>query len=491
MLKKLLSQTVIYGAGHILAKLLNVLMTPLLTDISGLETSDYGAFSEFYAYVSFINVVLIFGMETTFFRFVQDSKEPQKLYSQAFLWVMGMASVFLLVMLPSSDGIAAYMGNEGKGPWLMLLSGVIFLDVMAAMPLARLRHQEKAGRYALILIINVVITLALNFIFLIVLDWTDLTWVFVANLVASGVKFLLASWGNLPSHGKPDTKILRPMLGYAFFIMIAGFAGIMNETLDRALLPRLWPEGGLWNGRPLSGIEMNGIYAANYKVAMLIQLAIQAFRYAAEPFFFKQSTRKDSPETFARVFHFFLIAALMGFLVIGSFTRELVTFKWFGLFTFIGEAYWEGLSVVPILLMAYVFAGAYLNLSIWFKITKQVRFAILFTGAGALVTILGNVLFIPEHGYLASAWSTLACYVLMCGLVYLVGQRYYPVPYRLGRVSLYLALYLGLYLVNRSIGPAAGYWLAFLLKAVICLAGIGVVVLGERYFSPFRKSMPE
>jgi len=260
----------------------------------------------------------------------------------------------------------------------------------------------------------------------------------------------------------------------------------MNETLDRALLPKLWPDGQLWHGKPTTGQAMNGIYGANYKVAMLIQLAIQAFRYAAEPFFFKESKEKDSPETFARVFHYFVIAALMGFLVIGSFARELVTVEWFGRFTFIGEAYWEGLEVVPILLLAYVFAGAYLNLSIWFKITKQVRFAILFTGSGALITLLGNFLFIPSYGYLASGWTTLVCYVVMCGLVYAVGQRYYPIPYRMGRILLYGLLFVGLYGVNHHIGPSQGYWVAFALKAALCLLGIAAIIAGERYFSPFR-----
>lgn len=491
MLKKLLSQTAIYGAGHILAKLLNVLLTPLLTDVSGFEKAQYGIFSEFYAYVAFINIILIFGMETTFFRFVRDADDPKKVYNQAFVWVGMMGVAFLALMLPFRDVVAGWLGYGDQGYWLMLLSVVIFLDVLAAMPLALLRHKGMPGRYALILIVNVVITLTLNFIFLIVLGWQDLTWVFVANLSASAVKFLLSLWGNLPSSLKLDRSTLGPMLNYAFFIMIAGFAGIMNETLDRTLLPKLWPDGALWHGKPLTGKELNGIYGANYKVAMLIQLAIQAFRYAAEPFFFKESKEKDSPETFARVFHYFVIAALLGFLVIGSFARELVTFEWFGLFTFIGEDYWVGLEVVPILLLAYVFAGAYLNLSIWFKITKQVRFAILFTGTGALITILGNVLFIPEYGYLASGWATLVCYVVMCVMVYFVGQRYYPIPYRMTRIMLYGVLFIGFYLINRSIGPAQGYWVAFAVKALLCLVGIGVIVVGEKWFSVFGRKKTE
>jgi len=492
VLRKLASQTVIFGAGHVLAKVLSIILTPLLLSVASLGSTAYGAFTQLYAFVSFINVILIFGMETTFFRFLQDTDDPREVYNQAWIWVALMAGIFMAIIMPLGDSLAAFFDAPGQGIWIRLLAGVIVLDVVAAMPLARLRQQEKAGQFSLILIINVLLTLGLNYLFLVVLEYKDLSYIFLANLIASTAKLILSLiGGNLPTSLKPKPSVLRPMLAYGFFIMIAGFAGIMNETLDRAMLPKLWPDGGIWEGVPRTGLEMNGIYGANYKVAMLIQLAIQAFRYAAEPFFFKQSKEKDSPETFARVFHYFEIAALIGFLFIASFAQEIVSFDFFGLFQFYDEEFQVGLSIVPVLLLAYVFSGAYLNMSIWFKITKQVRFAILFTGTGALITILVNVLTIPTYGYLGSAWATLICYLVMSTMVYFVGQRYYPIPYRVGRLLIYAGVFIGLFFINRTIGPTEGYWLAFLSKFLLCLVGIGVVFIGEKYFSPFTNKTSE
>jgi len=485
-LRRLASQTLIFGMGHILAKVLNLLLTPIFTNVDHISDADYGIFSQFYAYVSFINIVITFGMETTFFRFIQDDKGSNKIYDQAFIWVGIMASIFLAIILLFHDNLAAILGYPDQGIWVLLLGGVIFLDGLAALPMAKLRQEEKAGRFSVILLTNVIVNLILNYVLIVVLQ-KGITFIFIANLIASAVKLGIALIGNLPQELRIHGPTLRGMLNYAFFIMIAGFAGIMNETFDRASIPYLWEDGQLLGGIPRSGEAINGIYAANYKVAMLINLAIQAFRYAAEPFFFNRSKEKDSPQTFAKVFHYFLIAALMGFLVIGSFTKEIVSFNFWGLtsFTFIGEEYWSGLAVVPILLLAYVFSGAYLNMSIWFKITKQVRFALLFTGTGALITILGNFLFVPTYAYYASAWATLVCYVVMSLMVYFVGQRHYPIPYRVGRIFLYGLIFVGAFGINHQIGPTDGFLWAFLAKAAICLISIGGVLGLEKWKNPF------
>ncbi|MCI4670228.1 MAG: oligosaccharide flippase family protein [Bacteroidia bacterium] len=487
VIRRLASQTLIFGLGHILAKVLNLFLTPWITGVEHISKADFGVFSKFYAYVSFINIIITFGMETTFFRFIQDEDDPKKIYSQAFIWVSIMASLFLAIILGFHDDIASLMGYPGQGLWVLLLGSVIFLDGIAALPMAKLRQEEKAGRFSGILLANVIVNLVLNYVLIVILK-KDLTYIFIANLAASAVKLALALIGNLPHTIRPEMSSLRPMLGYAFFIMIAGFAGIMNETFDRATIPDLWPDGKLFAGEPRTGEEMNGIYGAVYKVAMLINLAIQAFRYAAEPFFFNRAKEKDSPQTFAKVFHYFIISALIGFLFIGSFSQEIVSFNFWGLtkFSFIGKSYWIGLPVVPILLMAYVFSGAYLNMSIWFKITKQVRFALLFTGTGALITILGNYLFVPTYGYFASAWATLVCYVVMTILVYFVGQRYYPIPYKLGRISIYGLVFVAAFFLNRSIGPTDGFILAFIAKLAVCLICTGALFVLEKWKSPFE-----
>ncbi len=474
ILRKLAGQTFIYGSSVILARLLNLAFTPLYTNIFPKEV--YGIYINLYAYVAFINVVITFGMETTFFRFIQDSESPRKVYGQAFFWVATMAGTCAILGTLLHTVLAGWMGYAGQEHYLLYLIAIIALDGLAALPLAKLRHEERVGWFSAVLITNVVITLIANLVFVYWLRW-GIEWVFISNLIASVIRLSMALWKNLPTHIKPDFTLLHSMLAYAWYIMIAGFAGIMNETLDRVMIPFRWEDGKIFDDMAMSGEAMNGIYGANYKVAMLISLATQAFRYAAEPFFFKEDGQKDSPQTFARVFHYFMLAALTGFLIIASFKQEIVGFDIFGLTrgTFVNENYWSGTKVIPILLGAYVFSAAYINISIWFKITKQTRFAILFTGTGALITILVNYFGIPHYGYMASAWATLACYATMCALVYLVGRKYYPIPYPIGRLTGYGILFLLGFWINETIGPTNGYWPAFVFKALICLVVVAMV----------------
>lgn len=470
----------IYGSSVILARLLNLAFTPLYTNI--FEREIYGIYTNLYAYVALVNVLLTFGMETTFFRFIQDSADPRKIYGQAFFWVGSMAGGFAILATSLHGILADWMGYSGQEQYLLYLIAIVGLDALAALPLAKLRHEDRVGWFATILITNVLVTLAANLVFVYWLRW-GIEWVFISNLIASAIRLGMALWKNLPSHLKPEKGVLRPMLDYAWYIMIAGMAGIMNETLDRIMIPFRWEDGKVFDGMAMTGEAMNGIYGANYKVAMLIALATQAFRYAAEPFFFKEDGNKDSPRTFARVFHYFMLAALTGFLVISSFAQEIVSFDVFGLTegTFVNEAYWSGVKVVPILLAAYVFSAAYINLSIWFKITKQTRFAILFTGTGALITILINYIGIPILGYMASAWATLACYAVMSVMVYFVGQKYYPVPYQVGRLLGYGMLFALAFALNQQIGPTNAYWPAFLYKAMVCLVVLAGVAWVEKW----------
>ncbi|MEL6256709.1 MAG: oligosaccharide flippase family protein, partial [Bacteroidota bacterium] len=469
VLKKLAGHTFIYGSSTILSRLLNVLFLPILTN--RFSTGIYGIYANLYAWITLFNVFLTFGMETTMFRFIQDQSDPKKVYSQAFYFVLGLLVLFMGIAVPLHAQIASWMNYEGSEHYLLLLFAIISLDVLAAVPKAMLRHKERSAWFGIIMLINVVVNLSALLIFIV---WMDLgiVYVFVANIIASALVLILSLWKNLPGLPKWDGKLMREMLDYAFFIMIAGFAGIMNETLDRIMIPLRWPEGGVYNGVVETGESLNGIYAANYKVAMFIALATTAFRYAAEPFFFKEAGEKDSPKTFARVFHYFMMASLGGFLLISSFAQEIMAFDLFGLLnrTFVPETYWSGQAVIPILLLAYVFNAAYINISIWFKITKQTRFAILFTGSGALVTILVLFFGIPIYGYMAGAWATLLCYILMSTMVYFVGQNYYPIPYKIKRLFLYGAIILAAFFLNQNIGATDGFFLAAFSKFFICAA---------------------
>ncbi|MDB4286066.1 oligosaccharide flippase family protein [bacterium] len=483
-LKKLASDTAIYGVSSVLGRILNLVLTPIYT--KKFLPGAYGVFVDLYAFIAMINVALIFGMETTFFRHVQDEKKVGEVYAQAFIWVTSLATLFLILGLLLHQPIANLLGYPENANWIIFTVIVIFLDVCAALPMAKLRHEGKAVRFATINLINIALTIALNLILIFGLG-AKLDYIFIANMAASSLRMVMAFYGNIPDTFKPDKTLMKELVNYGFYIMIAGLAGILAQMLDRVLIPRIWVDGTLWEGIARTGEEMNGLYGANYKVAMLIGLATQAFRYAVEPFFFKKAKDKDSPETFARVFHYYILAALVGFLVLASFARELVSIEVFG-YSFLDEKYWPALTIVPILLMAYVMNGAYVNLSIWFKITKQVRFAILFTGVGVLITILINLLTIRHFGYMGSAWSALICFTTMTVMVYLLGQKYYPIPYRISRLLAYLLVFVGAYLINRQIGDVNGLFFVFFWKTSVVLFAIAVVAFSEKYFPVFGEA---
>lgn len=435
--KKLASQAAIYGLSSILGRMLNLALTPLYT--RELAPDAYGKFSDLYSMITIMNVVLTFGMETTFFRYMQDKSrsnlDNQAVYNNAFLFIMALSLSVLLAGTLGAVPIAAFLGYAEMPQVIAMMAGVMFLDNLAALPLAKLRFEENAKRFSAISLLNIFATIALNVYFIKVLH-KGIEFIFVANLIASGLRTSCALYKAFPTKWTLNTALLQEMTFYGGYIMIAGLAGMMNENLDKILIKRLWHNGNLYHNIPRSGDAMLGLYAAGYKMGIFISLVTQAFRYAAEPFFFKHSQEKESPQTFARIFHYFMIACLGCFLLVSAFTYEIVSIKIRG-WSFIDAKYWEGLEVVPIILMAYVFSAAYQQMAIWFKITKQTRFALLFTGTGAALTLLINVITIPIFGYIGSAWATLICYAVMAVLVYFLGQKHYPVPYRLKPLIVY------------------------------------------------------
>ncbi len=486
-LKKLAGQTIIYGASSIVARFLNVFLTPIHTE--SFPEAAYGQVTQLLAYVALMNIILTFGMETTFFRFLQDGKSSSEVYKTSFTWILFLCTIWGTMMLLFYIPIANITGYEKSPEWILMLSIVILLDALASLPMAKLRQEDKPARFAWINITSIIISVTANVVFILIMG-LGITYIFVAFLLASSVKLLLAFWNNFPKGLGWNRELIGPMLTYGGFIMVAGLPGMLNEVLDRILIPDLWPDGKIFQHRALSGAQMNGIYGANYKIAMLILLATQAYRYAAEPFFFKEAKDKQSPRTFARIFHYFVLAAMIASLLLSTFAYEIASFDFLGIpellgkkdWTFIDRPYWIGLTVVPVLTMAYVLQGAYLNMSFWFKITKQTHFALLFSGSGALVTIIINVWGIPVYGYLASAWATFCSYGLMCILVYFSGQKYYPIPYRLARLVLYASILLLTYFfIFHSISifeVVPVFW----QKLTIIFISLGIVALIEYRF---------
>lgn len=482
-LRKLAGETAVYGVSSILGRLLNLLLVPLYTNV--FSEAEYGRVSAFYAASAILIVALTFGMETAFFRYAEDSEDPMPAYRRAFSWVLACCAAFLLPGLLLYKSIAAGIGYGEQSELTLMLVLIIAMDALAALPMARLRREGKAMRFMWISLSNIGLTMALNLFFILALH-KGIEYIFVANIIASAIRLGMALPGNWPGGLLWDWAQLRPMAQYGLFIMLAGLAGSMNEMLSRLLIPNLWPDGALFQGKARSGEELNGIFAACYKLSMFIALATQAFRYAAEPFFFRQAKDKQSPHTFARVFHYYSLFCLTAFLLVSSFAYEIAAFDFFGIFgkgrSFIGPRFWEALNVVPVLLMAYVFSAAYLQISIWFKITKQTRFAMLFTGIGVLITVTINLLTIPRWGYVGSAWATFVCYGAMCALAYIAGQRYYPIPYNLRRLAAYTLLCVAGYALAWRIGPSAGEAWVFLSKTGLCLFVLALIAAWEYRF---------
>jgi O-antigen/teichoic acid export membrane protein len=440
-IKKLLGQTAVYGLSSIVGRLLNYLLVPLYTQVFA-DPSDYGVVSELYAWVAFLIVLLTFGMETAFFRFLQDHEDKDKVFLNGFLTVIGVNVLFFCSLLYFNQDIANVMLYPGHNEYIILLGAIVAIDAITALPLAKLRAENKALKFASIQFASIGVNIGLNlFLMLYLFDPSrpeeGVLFILFANLIASLVKPLLLYRDFLSIKFSFDLQLAKEMLVYSIPLVIAGFAGIINETLDRILLKHITYDG--LNPASLNFAEEQvGIYSACYKLAMLVTILLQAYRYAAEPFFFAQMKSEDKNKVYAKVMNYFVATVCLVFLVV---SLNIDIFKHF----IRNEAYWSGLGVVPILLLANVFLGIYYNQSIWYKLSGQTRFGAYIAIVGATLTILINVVFIPEYGFYACAWATLVVYAFQMIASYYLGQRYYPIQYNLRKFFLYFGGALILY----------------------------------------------
>ena len=428
-IKNLAGETILYGVGSILPKFLNFLLVRLHTDV--FPPDEYGIFVKLFAYVAVINVLFMFGMETAYFRFAtKPGADENKIFNLAQSVVIGISLTLSLVFLFMANPIAIGLDIPGQSNLVLWLIAIMFIDAIVAIPFARLRLQKKPTRFAIGRLCNIAIVIVLNIYFLkISFDpAVGITYVVVANVIANAFYLFfffktLVSW-----RPAVDSSMSPTMLNYAFPVMLTGLAGMTNEMFSRQTLDWWLPE----NFYPGQTAEYAlGIFGACYKYAMLMSLVVQAFRYAAEPFFFSNAVERDSPVLFARVNHYFVIVCCV--LLLGvSINLDILKY-------FLGsEQYWEGLYIVPILLLAYLFLGVYYNLSVWFKLTDKTIYGTIITVGGAVITIAANFLLIPKLGYLGSSWATLICYFSMTAACYLIGQRFYPIPYNVGKSMLYI-----------------------------------------------------
>lgn len=453
-LKKLAGQTAIYGLPSIVGRLLNYLLVPLHT--GAFVTERFGVITEMYAYVAFLVVILTYGMETAYFRF-QSKKENEhsEVYSTVLFSLLISTAVFWLVTTTFSQSIANWIDYPDNSEYVIWFAAIVGLDAISSVPMARLRIENKAFHFAAVNFASILVNIGLNVFwvgycmpnyekgvsnFLIDTFYTPeigVGYVFLANLFASGIKFLLLSPVMTKVKAAFKLQMLKNMLFYGSPILIASLAIIVNESVDKIMLKRL-----LVDELGVEGANSQvGIYGACYKLSIIITLFIQAFRYAAEPFFFNQSDSKNAKEIYARVMKYFTIVCALIFTGVMLYIDILKHF-------ISNPDYHVGLHVVPILLFANIFLGMFYNLSIWYKLSGKTRFGAYIASFGALITIVLNIIFIPIYGYTASAWATLICYGSMVAISYWLGQKHYPVPYPLGKMFLYLILALGIYALS-------------------------------------------
>jgi O-antigen/teichoic acid export membrane protein len=462
-IKKLASQTFWYGFSNIFGRFLNYLLTPLLTTLFGPQ--KYGDISILFASAAFLQIVYTYGMETSYFRFANMYPE-KKIYNTGLSTMLVTSVILTGILFIPVQSLANYM-EIGSHPefikWVLL---IVALDTLAVLPFSKLRHEGRPRKFAFLKILNIGINIGLVVFFLVFCKgqhekgaenmWAmlynpaiDIGYVFISQLAASAITLLLL-WKELSNFSFSfDKKLVSEMMIYSAPLVIVGFGGMINETLDRFMITSLYP------GSSDQARAANGIYSANTKLAIIITLFISAFRMGAEPFFFKHSAEGQAPRTYARVMKFFVITCCLCFLSVMLF---LDLWKYF-----MGvkkhPEYMEGLKVVPLLMLGKIFLGVYYNLSIWYKLTNKNLMAAYVTIAGALITIALNWFLIPYMGYMGCAIASFVCYGFMMIVSYKLGQKYYPVPYAWKKLAAYVMICVVLFLVHqlfRKFSP--GIW---------------------------------
>lgn len=486
-LKKLAGQTVWYGVSNIAAKLLNQFLTPLLTYLLVMpsQMKDFGNFGSLFAGVSFLNVVYTYGMETAYFRFSSSGTDRNKLFNTTFSSLLVSTALLSGIVLLLRDTIADFF-NIGDHPeyiaWCVLLMA---LETMFAIPFARLRQEERPRKYAFVKVSGILVYIMVTFFFVAYSPgyvkahptsaysvWyqqqNNVGFLVIANLLQNLLTFLLlaAEWKDY--RFKFDKHLWKKVFNYGAPMILVGLGGMVNETLDRIMLPHLYTSG-------IGGELENAKYVAVYKIAIFITLFITAFRMSAEPFFFGQAKEKNAPATYARVMKWFVIVLCFAFLFSSLF---LDVWKYF-----VGPQYRKGnaLGVVPILLAANVCLGIYYNLSVWYKLTDRMRMGMYVTLIGATLTIVSNFLFIPQFGMYACAWTTFAAYFTMMVISYFLGQKYFPIPYDTKKLLSYLGLMILLFGAERLVMYFTGNLVVRLAAAVVFMAlFVRTVLLAEK-----------
>ena len=468
-LKGLAKDTAIYGLSSIVGRFLNYMLVPLYTHYMPKASGDYGVNTNMYAYTALVLVILTFGMETTLFRFANDEhEEPDTVFSTGFAIIGSLTALFLLLIFGFITPIADYTGYAEHPEYLLIMASVVSLDALQALPFSYLRFQHRAIRFASLKLLFIVLNITLNVVFFVLLGKTAVFYVFLINLLCTGfiTFYFLPDLFRIRWH--VDGRLLRRMVSYSWPILLLGVMGILNQVADKIIFPKVYPD------KAQANVEL-GVYGSCAKVAMIMAMITQAFRYAYEPIVFAKAKDADKKEYYALGMKYFVIFTLLAFLCVMG---------WLPLLRYmIGSDYWEGLYVIPIVMVAEIMMGIYFNLSFWYKLTDRTAYGAVFSLAGCIVLLAVNIWGIPHYSYMACAWGGVAGYGTAMLLSYFVGQRIYPIPYPIRSMAAYTVLTAAFYYAITCIPSDAPVWLHLSISTALILILAAII-----YWKEIRKA---
>lgn len=476
-LKSLAKDTAIYGMSSIIGRFLNYLLVPLYTAKLSAASGGYGVITNMYAYTALLLVILTYGMETTFFRYAnKEGEDPQRVYSTILTAVASTSILFVVLVLTFLSPISSFMGYADHPSYVWVMAVTVAIDAFQCIPFAYLRYRKRPMKFAALKLLFIVLNIALNLLFFLVLPalyasnpdtvgriydpTVGAGYAFYINLACTG-SITFCFWKELTGFKYVfDRTLMKRMLSYSWPILVLGIAGILNQTADKILFPYIYKGN--------DAHAQLGIYGAASKIAMIMAMITQAFRYAYEPFVFGKSKDKDNKDTYAKAMKYFVIFTLLAFLVVIGYMDILKHI--------IGRDYWDGLRVVPVVMAAEIMMGVYFNLSFWYKLIDKTIWGAYFSGIGCAVLIAVNVIFVPRYGYMACAWAGFAGYGTAMVLSYFVGQKKYPINYPMKEILTYVLITVLLYFCMTAANAHLPLWLALTVNTLLGLLFIAYIV---------------
>ncbi|MBR4366741.1 MAG: lipopolysaccharide biosynthesis protein [Bacteroidaceae bacterium] len=460
-LKSLAKDTAIYGLSSIVGRFINYLLVPIYTFSLPAASGGYGVITNVYAWTALAMVLLTFGMETTFFRFAnKDGESPKKVYSTTLITVGGLSAMFVALVFAFIHPISSFLGYAEHPSWVWAMALTVAVDAFSCIPFCYLRYQKRPIKFATLKLLNILILITLNIIYFVGFKGKDPGFTFYINLIASTLLLLALGKEVMGIRSGFDGKLVRRMFSYSWPILVLGIAGILNQTADKIIFPFVY-----------DGADAHaqlGIYGGASKIAMIMAMITQAFRYAYEPMVFSGAKDRNSKELYAKAMKFFLVFTLLAYLLV---------IGYIGLFKhIIARDYWEGLKVVPIVMAAEIMMGVYFNLSFWYKLIDKTIWGAIFSGIGCLALVLVNIIFVPKFGYMACAWGGFTGYGVAMVLSYFVGQKYNPVNYPLREMLVYVVLTAVLCVLMHYVNQSMGVVMATIINTLIIAVFVAYMV---------------